>query len=320
MNLQGNILLVEPDQDAAEECSVYLKSWGYKSMVTSTHLQALTLLDDITVDLALVSIEATDIDGYEFCRLLRRREKEYNREPIYLILLGKERHRNIITTKLNIDADDFIIKPYLFSELRWRIASGLKKLYRLRQAVVSYYTDFSFHILSSEEFYKELCDELNRTIRKKSIIAILLVQFTGLKLIRIDYGNEWATRLEDYLAQSIGKMLRSYDRIGRFKEGLLCVLIPDTSLEGIQGFINRIQNLLQKEFCKKHIEFFNINLELQGLYLHFDQNNINHVFGGKVVWGWIMEHVDNWKENKSSLQVGYLSTQESIVYETLINI
>jgi len=239
------ILLIEPDPDVSTRLAAVLRRVGLRLLSAQGHMQGITLLDDTSASLALVPVEATDIDGFEFCQLIRRREREQRREFVYLILLGEADQRRRIAES-RAEADDFLITPYRDEELLWRIRSGLRLVHRLVSLQERLRFDPESNVLNPSGLRLCLQDEVNRAARRQSRLSLLLVCLKGLDLAEQSYGLDWITWLEDRLLDAVRESLRSYDSQAKLARGSLCLVLPDTEPSGLRSVLHRIEAELDR--------------------------------------------------------------------------
>ncbi|MEL1239457.1 response regulator transcription factor [Flavobacterium flavipallidum] len=112
------LLIVE---DEPNLLSILRKGLSEKNNEVSVALDGTTALDMImnhNFDVVILDIMLPDINGIEICRRLRASK---NFVPI-LLLTALGTTENIVTG-LNSGADDYLVKPFKFSELEARIAA-----------------------------------------------------------------------------------------------------------------------------------------------------------------------------------------------------
>lgn len=113
-----NLLIVE---DEPHLLSIIRKGLSEKNNDVSVALDGTTALEMIlnyNFDVVILDIMLPDINGIEICRRLRAAK---NFVPI-LLLTALGTTENIVTG-LNSGADDYLVKPFKFSELEARIAA-----------------------------------------------------------------------------------------------------------------------------------------------------------------------------------------------------
>jgi len=283
-----DILVVEPDGDLGSELCDRLGRWGYVPSRCAKPLQALSLFDEHRFDMVLISAAATDIDGLELSRLIRHREKGAEFNFAYILLYGEERYRGLITESGAL-ADDFLIHPFLDSELQWRLEKGARLLRRMYHLQRSLLIDPRSHLLNMSGLHLNLQNEINRAARKQSELTILLLRLANLELSGQDYGPEWQDWLETYYIANLKDKLRNYDLLGHLERSAYCLIAPDTDHEGAQGLIRRLQleheRFLQQSTTEASLS--ELRLAVEGIVLGLDIPHTRSGAAAQRVWDWL---------------------------------
>jgi len=122
------ILIVDDEPEIADLVEVYLKSEGFSTIKCGTGTEALEVLRQQSVDLALLDVMLPDISGFTLCAEIR---KQYH-FPV-LMLTAKTGDMDKITG-LTIGADDYITKPFNPLELVARVKAQLRRVKRYNEA------------------------------------------------------------------------------------------------------------------------------------------------------------------------------------------
>ena len=93
------ILLIEPPTSNSSLLEK-LKNWGYEPIPTKSHLYGLKILDDENPSMIITFFEETDINGIEFCKLVRFRERNGILDKKYIIMFVKEVSRALRINKV----------------------------------------------------------------------------------------------------------------------------------------------------------------------------------------------------------------------------
>lgn len=110
------ILIAEDDKQTADFIQRGLKQFGHNPIVVDNGFDALHLLSTEQIDLAVIDRMLPDLDGLSVVRRLRAAEIEL---PILVLTaLGRIEDR---VTGLEAGADDYLVKPFAFSELAARV-------------------------------------------------------------------------------------------------------------------------------------------------------------------------------------------------------
>jgi two-component system sensor histidine kinase/response regulator len=120
------ILIVDDNPKNLQLLGSILKEDGYKVEFATNGREAVEWLDEKPFDLVLLDIMMPVIDGYETCRIIRKKP-EYNDMPV--IFLTAKTAKESIVKGLESGAQDFITKPFDKNELLARVATHLELRY-----------------------------------------------------------------------------------------------------------------------------------------------------------------------------------------------
>ena len=126
--VDARILVVDDEPEIADLVAVYLKSEGCTVFQCGTGTEALALVNEQPLDLAILDVMLPDISGFTLCGEIR---KEHH-FPV-LMLTAKTGDVDKITG-LTIGADDYITKPFNPLELMARVKAQLRRYTRYNEA------------------------------------------------------------------------------------------------------------------------------------------------------------------------------------------
>lgn len=116
-----NILICDDDRDIVSALDIYLTSEGYRTYKAYDGLEALKMVDQHDIQLALLDVMMPGLDGIRTTAKLR----ESKNIPIILLTAKSEDSDKILG--LNIGADDYITKPFNPIEVIARVKSQLRR-------------------------------------------------------------------------------------------------------------------------------------------------------------------------------------------------
>ena len=116
------ILVVEDEPDIADFLSRGLREDGYAVDVAVNGGDTLDCIASTNFDVIILDIMLPDPDGLEVCRRLRARGV---RAPV-LMLTARDTTADRVTG-LDAGADDYLVKPFAFTELRARVRALLRR-------------------------------------------------------------------------------------------------------------------------------------------------------------------------------------------------
>lgn len=122
-----SILVVEDDQDIQELLREFLGEAGYDVTAAGDGVEAMERFAEKKYDLILLDILLPKIDGFGVCELMRKQ----SRVPIIMLTaLGGEEEQ---IRGLDLQVDDYIVKPFSMPVLIRKIAAVLRRSGRAQE-------------------------------------------------------------------------------------------------------------------------------------------------------------------------------------------
>lgn len=118
---QIKLLVVDDDKEIAELAAIYLKEDGYKVLTAYNGKDALAMMKQQEIHLAILDIMMPGMNGFEVCRHIR----ETSNIPI--IMLSARGNDDDKVEGLSSGADDYVVKPFSPLELKARVKSQLRR-------------------------------------------------------------------------------------------------------------------------------------------------------------------------------------------------
>jgi len=117
------ILAVGDDPHVVDCLRHYLSSDDVKVAIASSGEKALTILQAFPVCLVLLDLPLSESDGYDQCRLLRASVGHI----LPILMLSPQRGVTALVEGLESGADDYIVKPFVLTELLARVRANLRR-------------------------------------------------------------------------------------------------------------------------------------------------------------------------------------------------
>jgi len=212
----ANICLVEDEQKVAAFICKGLEEYGYKLKTAKDGASAKLLLLNSDFDLLILDVMLPDINGIELCRQIRLTD---TKTPI-MMLPAVDQVQNKVSG-LKAGADDYLVKPFHFSELLARIEALLR---RQSVAVTEDHT-LIFNDLKLDTWS-------NVAERGGNQITLTAKEFTLLELF-MRHPNKVLSR--EYIAEQVWK------------------IDFDTGTNFIDVYVNYLRNKIEKGFKNKLI-------------------------------------------------------------------
>lgn len=119
----GHILIVEDDPSIRKLVKVNLLKRGYTVSEAEDSHRALTLFQEVSVDLVLLDLVLPGLSGVDICAWIRERSN------VPIIILSARLEEDLKVAALDAGADDYVTKPFSPEELLARIRAFLRRTY-----------------------------------------------------------------------------------------------------------------------------------------------------------------------------------------------
>jgi diguanylate cyclase (GGDEF)-like protein len=233
------------DDDATTRCLLEntMEKWNYDVLSTTNGLEALdALLKQDESCMVLLDWIMPEIDGIDVCRIIRERQKE--QAYIYIIMLtGKQKQEDVITG-LDAGADDFLVKPFDYEELRMRMRVGQRILQLQDQLTEKAYYDQLTAIYNRMAILDILKREFSRSKRSNQPLSIIMVDLDHFKNVNDTYGHLGGDVVLKGAASCMKDAIRTYDSIGRYGGEEFLIVVPGSGQNETSKLAKRIQDNL----------------------------------------------------------------------------
>ncbi len=211
-----NICLVEDEQKVSALISKGLEEHGYKLKVAKDGATSKSLMQASEFDLLILDVMLPDINGIELCRQIRLTN---TKTPILILSALDQIHNKV--SGLKAGADDYMVKPFHFSELLARIEALMRRQNAKQEEE---------HILAFDDLKLDTWSGVAE--RAGSQITLTAKEFTLLELF-MRHPNKVLSR--EYIAEQVWK------------------IDFDTGTNFIDVYVNYLRNKIEKGFKNKLI-------------------------------------------------------------------
>ena len=126
------ILIVDDDNNIAELIALYLTKECFETKIVNDGEEALREFVSFRPDLIILDLMLPGIDGYQVCREIRHTSDV----PIIMLSAKGETFDKVLG--LELGADDYMTKPFEFSELLARLRVMLRTVHISNDSILNY--------------------------------------------------------------------------------------------------------------------------------------------------------------------------------------
>ena len=119
----SNILIADDEKEIVQLLRIYLETDTVTVLEANDGAQAMALLEQHPVDLALVDIMMPKVDGYQLIKAIRRQEKY-----IPVIVISAKVALSDRVLGIDLGADDYVTKPFEPLEVAAKVRAHLRRL------------------------------------------------------------------------------------------------------------------------------------------------------------------------------------------------
>ncbi|KYH34266.1 response regulator ArlR [Clostridium tepidiprofundi DSM 19306] len=211
MENKNKILVIDDNRDICTTIKDYLQNYNYNVATVQNCRDALNIINQ-KFDLIILDIMMPDMDGIEFCKIIR------DKISCPIIFVSAKLLEEDKIEALSIGGDDYITKPFSFRELKARIESHLRREHRLQNKEI--YILSSGNIVIDILANEIICngEKLKLTKKEFELIKFLIINKNIVLSKEKIFDNVWGIDSESYLEtvtesiKNIRKKIRSLDK------------------------------------------------------------------------------------------------------------
>ncbi len=246
------ILVADDDPVTRALVEKHLNNWGHTVVTAEDGEQALEqLMTQDPPKIAILDWMMPQKDGLDICRALRALETD---SYTYIIFLTSRSAKEDVVKGLDAGADDYIVKPFDYNELRTRVRAGariVKLQDELRAALKASEFQASHDsltgILNRPAILEILIKELARARRNKTPLSVIMADIDHFKQVNDTYGHLAGDRVLREVAQRITSSIRQYDHCGRYGGEEFLLVIPGSERSTAREIAERLRRAVSSE-------------------------------------------------------------------------
>jgi DNA-binding response OmpR family regulator len=156
------ILVIEDHPDQRDLLAIVLQREGYHVVTAGNGVEAMDKLQKEDVQIALSDIMMPKMDGFELIKNIR---SDPALKGIYMILITARIQEGDRVRGLDLGADDYITKPFSFSELLARVRVGSRVVHYQQNLEYQTQIDPLTSLFNRRAFERKIAEEFERAKR-----------------------------------------------------------------------------------------------------------------------------------------------------------
>ncbi len=242
------ILIAEDDPASRILLEGVLKKWGYDVQSVSDGQQVRDRLQaEAPPKLVILDWMMPGYTGPELCAMIRKNTRD-DHPYTYCILLSAMGEKEHIVKGMEAGADDYIIKPFDYHELRVRVRAGRRIIELqsdLREAkqklLLQSRADHLTGIFNRRAIFDHIWIELDRSKRENLPISVFMLDIDHFKGVNDTYGHLIGDQVLRETVKRIKHNVRPYDIVGRFGGEEFLLISPGLGREEAWELAERVR-------------------------------------------------------------------------------
>ena len=222
---QLSVLIIEDHPDQRDLLAIVLQREGYKVVTAANGVEALEKLTLEKVHIALSDIMMPKMDGFE---LINRIRSNSALRHIYIILITARIQEGDRVRGLDLGADDYITKPFSFSELLARVRVGSRVVQYQQHLEYQTQIDSLTGLFNRRAFEKKIGEEFERSKRYGHPLSVVILDIDNFKKINDTYGHHGGDAALVKISEILRERIRRSDFPSRFGGEEFVLVLPET--------------------------------------------------------------------------------------------
>lgn len=244
MNNDRQRILVVDDERINRSVLADLLSDDYQVLLAKSGAQALErVAQDNCIDLILLDVMMSDMDGYAVIRRLKDDARTMAIPVVFITALDSEGDEE---RGLNLGASDYIRKPFNPAIVRARVGNLLSFVRQRKLLETLAGRDGLTEIANRRRFDEALAREFRRKEREASCLSVAMIDVDYFKQYNDRYGHargDWALKA---IARALSFALnRPADLVARYGGEEFALILPDTDAKGGRAVAESVRTAVE---------------------------------------------------------------------------
>ncbi|HEY7322809.1 MAG TPA: diguanylate cyclase [Candidatus Binatia bacterium] len=253
------ILVIEDHPDQRDLLAIVLQREGYRVVTAGNGVEAMEKLQKEDVQIALSDIMMPKMDGFELIKAIR---SEPALKGIYMILITARIQEGDRVRGLDLGADDYITKPFSFSELLARVRVGSRVVNYQQNLEYQTQIDPLTGLFNRRAFERKIAEEYERAKRYNHAVSVLLLDIDNFKNINDTYGHHIGDMALAKISAILREKTRRSDFPARYGGEEFVLILPETEQENALQVANKIHEEIRSQMFGTSGAIFSLTVSI----------------------------------------------------------
>jgi diguanylate cyclase (GGDEF)-like protein len=273
------VLIAEPDISHSKSLEIDIKEWGYEAICAHNSQEALEAIEKNDIRLVLIEWNISGTNALDICYKIRQQIQDQKTKNKFIILMVPKSVEYDIIKGLSVGADDYILKPFNFFELKTRLQNAEKTIVLEDECRKLSHYDMLTKLFNKNKIVEILDEELNRGWRENQPTGVIMVDIDNFKTINDTYGHFVGDKVLAEVAVRFKKNLRPYDKAGRYGGDEMLVVLPNTNVNELKEVAERLRCAVMEKEVKTEMASIEVRISVGGTY----SDNLIRVSGTSLI-------------------------------------
>lgn len=273
------MLIAEPDISYSKSLEIDIKEWGYEAICAHNSQEALEAIEKNDIRLVIIDWSTSGLNTLDLCRHIRQQIQDEKTKNKYIILMVPKSVEYDIINGINAGADDYIIKPFNFYQLKIRLQNAAQTVELLDECRKLSHYDMLTKLFNKKKIVEILEDELNRGWRDNQPTGVIMVDIDNFKMINDTYGHFVGDKVLAEVAARFKENMRPDDKAGRYGGDEMLIVLPNTGGNELKEIAERLRCAIMDKEIRTEMASIEARISLGGTY----SNNLTRVSGTSLI-------------------------------------
>ena len=238
---EARVLVVDDDADMVRLLKYRFSKEGYQVVTARNGQEGLQQALESRPHVVVTDLMMAGMDGTALCRELKANP---DLRPIYVIVLTAKEGTASQISNLELGADDYIVKPVAFHELRAHIDVGLRWVLSQTQLQRMATSDSLTGLPNRLVLDGVLAREVATALQQGKPLSVIWLDLDHFKRINDTYGHAVGDRALQQLADIMRAQVRTTDVPARYGGEEFVIALPGVDLTTATGIARRLRQVI----------------------------------------------------------------------------